>query len=182
MAREEAAGRQPFRAYQHRELMTLTRHHGGWVIATSFVLAMILTAMPVPGWALNWRPAWVAMVLIYWCFALPERVGVGVGWILGLLLDVLTGTLLGQNAAALSIVAFVAVKTHQRIRMFPLWQQAILVFFMLLLNQLFMAWVRGIMGLPTLSLTFWAPALTSMLLWPWLFVILRDLRRRYHVT
>jgi rod shape-determining protein MreD len=51
-----------------------------WIIALSLVIALMLTALPLPEWAVNWRPAWVAMVLIYWCMALPERVGIGVRW------------------------------------------------------------------------------------------------------
>ena len=51
------------------------------VIATTFVIALLLTALPMPESAAIWRPAWVALVLIYWCMAVPERVGVAVGWI-----------------------------------------------------------------------------------------------------
>ena len=51
-----------------------------------------------------WRPAWVALVLVYWCMAAPDQVGVVAGWTTGLLLDVMTGTLLGQHALGLSVV------------------------------------------------------------------------------
>ena len=36
-----------------------------WVIGLTFVIALMLTAMPLPQWASAWRPAWVAMVLVY---------------------------------------------------------------------------------------------------------------------
>ncbi len=158
------------------------RHQGRWIIIASFIAALMLTAMPLPEWAISWRPAWVAMVLVYWCMALPDRIGIGVGWTLGLLLDVLQGTLLGQNALGLAILAYFIVKSHQRIRMFPLVQQALLVCLLLLFYQLVSLWVRGITGAPPTSWTYWMPALTSMVLWPWLFIILRDIRRRYHVS
>ncbi|MEE9552037.1 MAG: rod shape-determining protein MreD [Gammaproteobacteria bacterium] len=156
--------------------------HGGWIIFWSFVIALILTAMPLPEWATNWRPMWVAMVLIYWCMALPERIGIGLGWVTGLLLDVLQGTLLGQSALGLAILAFFIQKTHQRLRVSPLTQQALLVCIFVLFYLVLSLWVRGIMGVPPRSWTFWMPAFTSMLLWPWLFIILRDIRRKYHVT
>jgi rod shape-determining protein MreD len=148
----------------------------------SFVAAFVLTAMPLPEWALPWRPAWVPMVLIYWCIAVPERVGVGIGWMMGLLLDVLRVAPLGQHAAGLAIVAFIAVRSHQRVRMFPLWQQAVLVGFMLGLYLLLIAWIRGVSGDAPQPSSYWLSAITSMLLWPWLFVILRDLRRKGHVS
>jgi len=148
----------------------------------SLILAFMLTAMPLPEWAVNWRPAWVAMVLIYWSMALPDRVGIGIGWLLGLLLDVQQGTVLGQNALGLAVIAYITLRSHQRIRVFPLVQQAILVCCYVLLFKLLVLWIKGMMGLPPQHWTFWMPALTSMLLWPWLFIVLRDVRRRFHVV
>ena len=157
------------------------QHQGGSVIILSFIVAFMLTAMPLPDWAVNWRPAWVVMVLIYWCMALPERVGIAIGWALGLLLDVQQGTILGQHAMSMAIVAWITVKSHQRIRVFPLIQQALMVCAYILLVQFLDLWVRGMIGVPPRNWTFWAPAFTSMLIWPWLFIILRDVRRKFHV-
>jgi rod shape-determining protein MreD len=153
-------------------------HAGIGVIVASFAVALMLTAMPLPDWATAWRPAWVLMVLIYWCMAVPDRIGVGVSWVLGLLVDVLKGTLLGQHAAIFAVVAFITVKTHRRLRVYPLIQQAAYVGLMLCLHALWTLWVRGIAGHSTQPSVYWLPVLTSVILWPWLFVILRDLRRK----
>jgi rod shape-determining protein MreD len=157
------------------------RHNGGWIITLSFVIALMLTAMPLPEWAVNSRPAWVAMVLIYWIMALPDRVGIGISWSLGLLLDVQQGTVLGQNAMALAIIAYITLKSHQRIRVFPLIQQAVLICVYIIIFQFIVLWIKGMMGLPPGHWTYWMPAFSSMLLWPWMFIILRDVRRKYHV-
>ena len=157
------------------------RYQGSLTIAASFLVALMLTALPLPQWAEPWRPAWVTLVLIYWCLAVPQRVGVGVGWVLGLLLDVMTGTLLGQHALSLSLVAFLALKLHLRVRVLPPWQQGISVFLLVVLDRALSLWVTGIQGMPTEAKAIWAPAATSTLLWPWLYVILRDVRRRYQV-
>jgi rod shape-determining protein MreD len=155
------------------------RQKGGVVIFMSFVIAYMLTAMPLPEWAINWRPAWVAIVLIYWCLALPERVGVGIAWIAGMFLDVQQGTVFGQNAIVLIIIAFVIIKLHKRIRIYPLAQQAMIICGLLLMAQLLILWMRAMMGFPPQHWTFWMPAITSMILWPWLFIILRDIRRTF---
>ena len=162
--------------------MNIKRHNGGWVIILSLVIAFMLTAMPLPVWVVNWRPAWIAMVLIYWCMALPHRVGIGIGWILGILLDVQQGTVLGQHALGLAVIAYITLKSHQRIRVFPLAQQAILVCIYVLIFQLIILWIKGMLGIPPQHWTFWMSAFSSMLLWPWLFIILRDLRRNFRVT
>ncbi len=161
--------------------MPLVRHNRGWVIVVSFIVAFLLTTIPLPGWLADWRPAWVAMMVIYWCVVLPERVGVAIAWILGLLLDVSTGALLGQNALGLAVIAYLTLRLHKQIRIFPPIQQSILVCFYLLLLQFFSLWIRGIIGVPPQHWTFWAPVLSSVLLWPIFFVIMRGIRHKYNV-
>ena len=93
-------------------------------ILVSFLVAMMLTSLPLPETAIIYRPDWLILVLIYWCMAIPERIGIFTGWMLGLLLDVMYGSLLGQNAMAFSIIAYLVNILHLRVRMFPLWQQS----------------------------------------------------------
>ncbi len=160
----------------------LNKNTGGWIIFISLLIAFLLTALPLPDWANHWRPAWVAMVLIYWCMALPNRVGIGIAWCLGLLLDVQQGSLLGQNAMGLALIAYFIIQIHKRFRLFPLVQQSSLICFIIIFYLLIASWINGIMGIPPKSWVYWMPAFTSMILWPWLFVILRDIRRKYHVS
>ena len=162
--------------------MIRNKASGGWVIIISLVIAFMLTAMPMPNWFVNWRPAWVAMVLIYWCMALPQRVGIAISWFLGLLLDVQQSTILGQNALGLALIAYISIQSYQRMRVYPLAHQAVLVCFYLLIYELIMLLITGYIGTATRDWTYWMPAITSMLLWPWLFIILRDLRRKYHIS
>jgi rod shape-determining protein MreD len=156
-------------------------HHGGWVIFATFVVAIMLTLLPLPDWIAYLRPEWVSLVLIYWCMALPERVGVGIGWVAGLFLDVVHGAVLGQYALALALVAYFTLSLHQRLRVFPVMQQMFMVLLLILFQQLVVIWIKGFIGESPQSLRYWLPSLTTMLLWPWLFVILRDLRRNYQV-
>jgi rod shape-determining protein MreD len=144
----------------------------------TFAAALILASMPFPKWAEPFRPDWVGLVLVYWCLAAPERVSVGTGWLLGFIQDVLYGSLLGSNALAKSLVAFITVRMHLQIRMFPRWQQAVSVFGLMVANQLLVLWIRGAIGQAPETFSYWTPSIVGGLLWPWLFVILRDLRRR----
>ena len=126
--------------------MSLERHHGGWVIIFSFIFSFMLAVMPLPVWAVAWHPNWVAMVLIYWCIAIPQRVGVMTGWLVGVVHDVLKDTLLGQHALSFCLIAFISVRLHKRIRLFPRWRQAISVFGLIAFSQLLDMWLRGIFG------------------------------------
>jgi rod shape-determining protein MreD len=151
------------------------------LIGITFLIAMIVSLIRWPDWAQIFRPDWVGMVLIYWCLAIPNRVGVGTGWVVGLIEDILYGSLLGQYALAKTMIAFFAIKMHLKIRMFPRWQQAIVVFMMLLAGQFVVAWIRSFAEVGVTSVPFFTPSIVGMVLWPWLFVILRDFRRRNHI-
>lgn len=162
--------------------MADANQRGGGVITITFMVALALTALPLPELARPFRPEWTTLVLVYWCLALPSRVNVGVGWLVGLFVDVISGNLLGQHALALAVVAFVTVKVHKQVRVYPLWQQALSVFVMVALSQLLAVWVKGIIGEAPDSWLYWAPSVTSALLWPWMFIILRDVRRKFRVA
>ena len=155
---------------------------GSWVIVTSMLIALLLSVIPVPLWAQWGRPEWLAMVLIYWVIALPERVGIGSAWCAGLLLDIVEGSPLGQNAFSLSLVAYVALILYQRMRMYMPWQQAAVVFVLVGVHQLIVYWVQTLMGIFSPNLLFLLPAVVSALLWPWLSVLLRFCRRYFYVN
>jgi len=161
--------------------MRRAKHHGGMVVFITFIIALLLTIIPLPEWLRYVRPDWAGLVLIYWCLALPDRVGVTTGWLTGLLVDLLTGTLLGQHALSLTVVAWLTLKFHQRVRLFPVWQQALTVLVLLIVHQLLALWVNRIIGLPGAPWYVWMPAVSGMLLWPLIFTLLRGLRRGFSV-
>jgi rod shape-determining protein MreD len=148
------------------------------VIHASLVIALILMILPLPDWAQIYRPNWMALVLIYWSMALPRRVGLWFAFFSGIVLDTSLGTILGQHTLALVVVVYFNLNFYQRIRVLALAQQAIYVFALLLINQVVVAWVEGIMGRPTPLLAYFGAPLVGMVIWPWVFVILRDIRRK----
>ena len=161
--------------------MNEASRRGTGVILITLSAALFLTILPMPQWAEEYRPPWVAMTLIYWALALPQRVGVFWAWSTGLVLDVTAGTVLGQHALSLSVPVYLAVELHARIRIFPLPQQAVSVWVLLLVERLLSLWVTGATGRPTPTLLYWMPTFVGMLLWPWIFILLRDVRRRFAV-
>ena len=163
-------------------MTSLTRHHGGAVIVLTFMVAMMLTIMPLPENLRVLRPDWTLLVLVYWTLALPLRIGVGIGWSVGIFQDVLTGSLLGQHALSYAVVAYLTLKLHQRIRLYPLWQQALSILVLLTLGQLLILWVNGIIGRPIQSWLYWSPSVFGAAVWPVVYVILRGLRRQFRVT
>lgn len=161
--------------------MSNQQSRGGGIIFITFLVALLLAVLPMPGWSQFARPEWLVMVMVYWIVALPERFGVGWAWCAGLILDVMQGTPLGQNALGMVVVAYIMINLHRRMRMFPLLQQSFFVFVVVGLYQMIGLWVKSATGQAVPDLSFLLPTVVSAVLWPWLFVILRDVRRRYRI-
>lgn len=149
-----------------------------WPIALSLLLAMYLTILPFPAWPWEYRPPWAVLAILFWCFAAPKRVGIFTAFTLGLMLDVLTGVLLGQNALALSITAYLALILRPRIRIFHPWQQAFFVALIILTERLVTLWTLAATGQRLPSLTYWVSALTALACWPILAWLLVPFERR----
>jgi len=156
-------------------------NRGTWVVIVSLLFAVLLTILPLPSWAGWARPLWVLMVLCYWAMALDDSVSVGIAWLLGILLDVFGGTVFGEHALVMCLCIFIVIKLKKQIRLFPLWQQSVL---MLLLSVLYLGiiyLIQGMLGSAPQTIFYWLPLLTTAIFWPWIFVILRDSRRRFRV-
>jgi rod shape-determining protein MreD len=162
--------------------VTSRQRQGLFIILLTFLGSLIITLIPLPDLVRPFRPPWYTLVLIYWTMAYPERIGVGYGWMLGLIVDVMTSSLPGQHALALSLVAYIVVKLHTQIRVFPMWQQSVTVMFLLFLEPLIATWAMGISHQPAPPIYYWATPVIGMLLWPWVFILLRKTRRRYQVN
>ena len=151
------------------------------IVGCTFVAALILSVVPMPAPFDAGRPMWLAMVVAYWVMALPHRVGLLTAWVAGLATDVLFGELFGQNALVLVMVAWLVLLLYQRIRRFPLWQQSLVMLPVLGIAQMVSLWLSSLVGNRPPTLLYLLPALISTVLWPWMFTVLRLIRRRFHV-
>ena len=158
------------------------RAHRRWIIWFTLLLGLVLTIMPLPEWLADYRPNWLMLILIYWAMMLPQRVGIGTGWICGLLLDVLQGTLLGENALLAALVTFVTSQFHQRLRTFPLLQQCVFIFLLLGIQFIILVWIQGISGQPIQGWYFGLPVITSAWIWPLVYSLLRWLQFRFKIS
>ena len=159
---------------------------GTFVIYSSILIGMVLSVVQVPvslppelGYV---RPDWVAMVLVYWVIAVPNRIRLFTAWVVGMIMDVLLGGLMGQHALSYVIITYIAANLYQRLRMFSVWQQAAIIFAILGLSHIVGFWAESIAGLSEWSFWYLLPAVTGAFLWPWIFLLLRYFRRRYGVT
>lgn len=154
---------------------------GTWMVALSFLLALMFLIMPLPD-AISWlRPQVTMLVLIYWVIYLPERVGVGIGWFVGLLMDVLQGTILGEYALGMALIAYLAYRLHTRIRMYPVGQQMFSVLIFVGLAQMIAVWVNYFTGQTNKYYLQWLPILTTTLCWPVIYLLLKKAQNRFSI-
>jgi rod shape-determining protein MreD len=147
-------------------------------VILTLIVGLILTLMPLPEILDPFRPDWLALLVIFWAMQLPRTWSVGTAWIVGLVLDVSQGTLLGQHALALCVVAFMTVRFHLLMRVFPLPQLSATVFGLLAVYQFLLFWTNGVAGTHAASTVYWGPVVTSALIWPLLFMVLSGVRYR----
>lgn len=143
---------------------------------------MILRILPLPQEFFVYNPDWILLFLIYWNMAIPARIGVGFSWFVGVFADVLTGRMLGQHALAYAIIAFLCVRLHRQLRLYPLYQQALTVLVFLLLSQVVIFWTQNIKAHIPADPTYWYPSVVGALLWPPIFVTLRHVRRHFNIS
>ena len=156
--------------------------HKHIIVALSILLAIMLMLIPMPSHMLWLRPMWVVLTLIYWSLAISYRNGLLTAWCTGILLDLLTGTLLGEHAFALTAVSYCVSKLHLRVRMFPLMQQAVSVCLFVLFYQVIIYCIQGFQGEQPNYYQYWLPSLTSMLVWPLFFLFMQRYRKRLKVV
>jgi rod shape-determining protein MreD len=148
------------------------------LVALSIGLALLLSAIPLPGAIAFFKPFWIALILIYWAIEAPDYLGLGFAFLLGLALDVLSGTLLGEHALRLVFVVYIVGRFQRRLRFYPIWQQALFVLVLLLNDRLVSLWIASLSGHPLPDYRYWLSPILSTALWPWLNLLLARVRRR----
>ena len=151
-------------------------------IGLSIIVALVLQIMPMPAIVEQYRPDWVFLVLGYWALALPERVNVGVAFIVGLVLDILLGSSIGVHSFAMSLSVFVLAANYQRLRNYSVWQQAVVIGILCALYNLVVFWLMHLLTDIYFMLTYMWPVITSMVIWPWIFWLLRRVRRQFRLS
>ena len=144
----------------------------------SFIFGLMLTIMPLPDAIDVFRPDWLAMLVIYWAMQLPRTWSVGTAWVIGIVLDASQGTLLGQHALALCCIAFITVRFHLLMRVFPVPQLTATIFPILAIYQFLLFWINGVAGVDAPSIAYWGPVISGTLMWPVMMAFLSGLRYR----
>jgi rod shape-determining protein MreD len=142
------------------------------------LLSLLLMIMPLPAVISPFKPYWPALVLLYFTLESNDRVSLGLAFSVGLAADLLDGVLLGEQALRLVVIVFIALRFRSRLRFFPMWQQALAVLALLLNDRVLQLAIRALAGEAMPPPVYWAAPFVGALLWPFVFLLLDDLRAR----
>ena len=153
-------------------------------IRLTLVLAFLLNLLPTSYWP--FFPEWVMLVVLFWSVRAPLTVGTGTAFILGVLMDVVDGSLMGQHALAYVLISYTGRILSGRILWLPLKQQVMHIAPILFIGTLIEVLVRWFAGdefpgylyliQPLVTGLLWVPA-TYVLMLPQFLTKDRDYER-----
>lgn len=135
------------------------------IIYFSLLVALLCQLFPWVGQGIIFRPDFMLVVLLYWLLRAPNLCNVGTAWLVGLLVDLATGSLLGQHALSFTLTAFLGLLYQRRLVLFNTWQLAGYVFTLLVFERVTILLLKLFAGNENPSGHYFWPILAGMLMW-----------------
>lgn len=148
------------------------------IVIFSVLLSLIMTLLPLPEGMLELNPSWCLLTLLFWTYSDPRIVNVGVAWCVGIMVDSLTGSLLGVHAFSFVVVVFLFDLFYRRFHMFHVLQQSLVIGILIACNFIIIFCVRHMLVDSVISWAEILSAFTSALCWPFY----RFLDQKFHLT
>jgi len=142
------------------------------------MISSSLLVIPLPDNLAFIRIPWLPLSVIFFSIMTPSLFGILSAWSIGFIADLLQGDMLGQNAVALSVIAYLSYRFHLQIRVFPVWQMMITVLLLLSLNELILLWIKGISGQIFFNYTRWIAIIIGTLIWPIFMTLLLNVKSK----
>ena len=152
------------------------------VVSVTLLISLMVTLSPPVYDLWFFHPNIPALVLIYWVMVIPNQVGVVTAWVAGIVIDIITAAPLGLNAITLPLVAFTTLQIYLQMRLFPVLQQSLSIFGMILFYTIIQFWLRGFIGQDLNIAELWIPAVSSAVIWPLLFILMRAISNAFHIS
>ena len=143
----------------------------------SLLVALLCQLFPWVGQGVIYRPDFMMVVILYWLLRAPNLCNVGTAWFAGLLVDLATGSLLGQHALSFSITAFIALSYQRRLVLFNTWQLSGYVAALLIVERVLMLLLKLFEGNENPGPTYFWPVITGLLLWQFMILLFGGLTR-----
>lgn len=132
--------------------------------------------LPVPAWLQALRPFVLALVVVFWTLETPKHMSLYRVMFIGLMLDLAGFTLLGESALRLLLIVGFVLQFRSQLRFHQAWQQSFLLMILLYVDMLLLWILRIVQNLPLPPLESWLSPFLAFLLWPWMHMLLENIR------
>lgn len=143
-----------------------------------FIAALVMELAPWPTGFQAFKPSWLILVLTYWALAIPNKVSIGMAFLLGVIWDLVLGSTLGVHALVLSVAFYFIAKNYLVLRNLSLWFQSLLVIIFVFAIRLAIFFVELFLHSAVFNWQEIFGAIASGILWPWVFLLMRKMRRQ----
>lgn len=140
-------------------------------VLLTLIVALTFQLYPWSGQGVILRPDFLLVITLYWVVRAPHLCNVGVAWFAGLLVDLSTGSLLGQHALAFAFTAFLALLYQRRLVLFNRWQLSVYVLALLVFERVMVLVLKLFADNENPGLSYFWPVLTSILLWQFMVMM-----------
>jgi len=147
------------------------------LVYISLVIALLFQLFPWTGQGIILRPDFMLVVLLYWLLRAPYLCNIGTAWLVGLLMDLSTGSLFGQHALAFTLTAFIALSFQRRLVLFTVTQIFFYIFALLVFARITLLILKLFAGHEAPSWHYFWPAFTGLILWQVLRLVFGSIAR-----
>ncbi len=148
-----------------------------FAILITLLIALICQLYPWVGQGVIFRPDFMLVVLLYWLLRAPNLCNVSMAWVVGLLVDLATGSLLGQHALSFTLTAFIGLSYQRRLVLFSPWQLAAYVLALLVFERVLLLILKLFEGNENPGWAYLLPIISGLILWQFMIVMFGALTR-----
>lgn len=134
----------------------------------AFIVALVLSILPMPQLVSAFRPPWILLLILYIEYFIPGKFHITTLLLVGLVLDVLLSTVIGEHSFALLLVTWLASTRSRRFQFFSMMQQITLIGLYCFIYQFIISMTDALLAFNYSLLMPVASALLSMFIWPWI--------------
>lgn len=149
-------------------------------IIVTLLIALLCQLFPWVGQGLILRPDFMLVVILYWLLRAPHICNVGSAWFAGILVDLATGSLLGQHALSFSLVAYIGLSYQRRLVLFNPLQLAGFLLSLLVFQRTLLLFLKLFEGNDYPGWSYFLPVFSGLILWQIMILIFGTLTRPRH--
>jgi rod shape-determining protein MreD len=149
------------------------KHYSYFHIVISFVIAIFITFIPLPDFLKILKFDIIVLLSYLWIILTPHKFSILSAAFMGIVVDIIYGSLLGENIFSLSLTSAIIIVFYRYFKMLPLFQQGVLISALVFVYRGSNLWLNGLAGIKTPDLlVYFANPILVILIWPLLVSIL----------